>query len=335
MKTHVISGLLCLAGFSLCLSSGVTAAELQVYSSKNASYVKPLFDDYSRETGVAVSYLIAPTADLISRLEIEGAASKADILLATGASLFWSASQKGLFSSVKSRTLKRNVPKHLKSASNDWFSFSKRARTLIYNADTVDADELLGYADLASDKWKGKLCLRTSKAEYTQSLVAMLIERMGEKDAKTMLQGWVSNLAIAPLADDQDIIDSIEEGKCEVGIVNSYYYARLKRAEPDTHLKLFWADQGGKGVHVNTSAVAVTAHSSNKDQAIDFLEWLSTKRTQAQYAKLSMEYPVNKKVRPAREVAEWGRFKEDNSSLENAGIYKRKAVELLKDVKHP
>lgn len=334
MKINKIRRLLYLAGLSLCISGGVVASELQVYSSKNASFVKPLFDEYSRETGVAVSYLIAPTADLISRLEIDGAASKADILLATGASFFWSGSQKGLFASVKSRVLKRNVPGYLASPENDWFSFSKRARTLIYNTDKVDEESLVGYADLASEKWKGKLCLRTSKAEYTQSLVAMLIERMGAVETKTMLQGWVNNLAVPPLADDQDIIDAIDAGTCDIGIVNSYYYARLKRAQPDTRLKLFWADQKGAGVHINTTAVAITATSSNKEQAIDFLEWLSTKQTQAQYAKLSMEYPVNKKVRPAREVAEWGRFKEDKLPLSHAGSHKTKAVQLLKDVKH-
>lgn len=330
----MISRLLYFVGFIIGSSGGLAASELLVYSSKNASYVKPLFDEYSREAGVAVRYLIAPTADLISRLEVEGSSSKADILLATGASYFWSASNKGLFSRVKSRTLKRNVPAHLKSLENDWFSFSKRARTIIYNQDTVDADALVGYGDLGSDKWKGKLCLRTSKAEYTQTLVAMLIERMGEEHTREMLAGWVSNLALPPLSDDQKIIDSIDEGVCDIGIVNSYYYARLKRKNPNTRLKLFWADQNGAGVHINTTAVAVTASSSNKVQAIDFLEWLSTKKTQAQYARLSLEYPVNKKVRPAREVAQWGKFKEDVTPLTHAGIHKNKAVKMLKAVNY-
>ncbi len=310
------------------------ASELVIYSSKNASYIKPLFDKYSRETGVAISFLVGPTPALISRLEIEGKGSNADIILGTGASYFWTASKKGLFAPVPSKTLERNVPTHLKSPNNDWFSFSKRARTIIFNTDKVSESELSSYADLAASKWRGRLCLTTSSSDYTRSLIAMLIAAGNEETTQATVSGWVKNLAIAPVQDDMQIVEAISSGKCDVGIINSYYYARLKREQPDTKLKLFWADQNSTGVHVNITAAAVSANSSNKVQAIDFVEWLTTKRPQVSYTNLSMEYPVNPKVYPAREVAKWGRFSEDEQPIYQSGKNREATLKVIEQANY-
>lgn len=307
------------------------ADELVIYSSKNASFVKPLFDEYSRESGVAISFIVGPMPALLSRLEIEGQDNKADIILGTGASYFWSGSEKRLFATVPSRTLERNVPEHLKSPKNDWFSFSKRARTIIYNTEKVSESDLTGYADLADKKWQGRLCLTTSSVDYSLSLIAMLIASYGVEKTQTIVEGWVNNLAVPPMQDDMQIFEAITKGGCDVGIINSYYYARLKREQPETNLKLFWADQNGSGVHMNVTAAAVTANSSNKLQAIDFLEWLTTKQPQLSYANLSMEYPVNPKVYPAREVAKWGRFEEDTHPVAQAGENRKTALELIQN----
>lgn len=308
----------------------VSAEELMVYSSRNATYIKPLFDDYSRETGVGVRYLVAPGPTLISRLSVEGEASPADLFITAGAANLWSASQKGLLSPVQSRTLDKNVPDYLKSSKNDWFAFSKRARTILYNPEKVSVNELHGYADLAQSKWQGKLCLRSFKDEYSQSLVAMLINEFGTEKTEEILNGWVSNLAINPLDDDMKIAAAINQGLCDVGIVNSYYFARFKREQPNTKLKLFWADQDAKGVHIDITGVAVTASSKNKQAALDLLEWLTIKQTQVFFANLSMEYPANPKVYPAREVAKWGKFKEDKTTVENLGVNHKAAMALIK-----
>lgn len=324
-RTCLIS-LVCIFSFT---QKTFAASELVIYSSKNASYMKPLFDDYSRETGVAISFLVGPTPELISRLEIEGKDSKADIILGTGASYFWAASEKGLFAPVPSRALERNVPEHLKSPKNDWFSFSKRARSMIFNTDKVSESELSSYAGLAASKWQGRLCLTTSSSDYTRSLIAMLIAASNVEKTQATVSGWVKNLAIPTVQDDMQVIEAMTAGDCDVGIINSYYYARLKREQPDTKLKLFWADQNEGGVHMNVTAIAVTATSHNKVQAIDFLEWLTTKRPQVRYANLSMEYPVNPKVYPAREVAKWGRFSEDTQPLYKTGKNRETALEII------
>ncbi|MDO6564133.1 extracellular solute-binding protein [Amphritea sp. 1_MG-2023] len=306
------------------------AQELMIYSTKNASYLTPLLDRYSAETGTPVSYLIEPASALIARLETEGTQSKADILLTSSAASLWQATQKGLTTAVDSNTLTDIIPAHLRSPDNHWFGFSKRTQTLIYNSAVLDKQQLKGYEDLADPKWEGNLCLRTAQQAYTQSLVAMLINRDGEQKTLATLQGWVYNQAVRPFAEDSHIFPAMEQNICDVSIVNSYYFARYKHDNPDTPLKLFWADQDSSGVHVDITGAAVTAHSDNKAGATDLLEWLVLKEAQAQYAKLSHEYPVNKKVYPVREVGRRGKYSEDQHNLSASGRYQAQAVVLLK-----
>jgi iron(III) transport system substrate-binding protein len=306
------------------------ASEIMVYSTKNATYLAPLLDRYSAETGTPVGYLVAPATELITRLEAEGEQTKADLLLTTGAASLWLATQKKLTAAVDSTTLIDTIPAHLRSPDNHWFGFSKRAQTLIYNSATLDKDELKGFSDLANPKWDGSLCLRTSQQPYTQSLVAMMIDRDGEQKTLTTLQGWVNNLSVRPFAEDAQIFPALEQNICDVSIVNAYYFSRYQYENPETPLKLFWADQDSSGVHVDITGAAVTAHAPNKSGAIDLLEWLTRKETQAQYAKLSLEYPVNKKVYPARIVGRHGKFIEDQHNISASGRYRDQAIALLK-----
>lgn len=306
------------------------APELMVYSTKNQTYLTPLFDRYSAETGTPISYLIEPASALISRLEAEGEESKADLILLSSAASLWQASEKGLTASIDSSTLNKNIPEHLRSPKNDWFGFSKRTQTLIYNSTVLDADQLSSYSDLADPKWEGSLCLRTSQQPYTQSLVAMMIERDGEAKTLATLQGWVYNQAVRPFAEDAQIFPAMEQNLCDVSIVNGYYFARYQHENPNTPLKIFWADQDSQGVHVDVTGAAVTAHASNKAGATDFLEWLTLKETQSQYANLSLEYPVNKKVYPARMVARRGKYTENQHNVAGSGRYQQQAIALLK-----
>lgn len=325
-----LSNTLCLILATACFTPLQAASELLVYSTKNASYLKPLFDRYSAETGTPVSYLVAPANVLMARLEADGMGSKADLLLTTGAATLWLAREKGLTAPVASGTLTRNVPAHLRSPDNHWFSFSKRTQTLIYNSATLNKSDLKGYADLADSRWEGSLCLRSSQQPYTQSLVAMMIHREGEQKTLSTLQGWVDNQAVRPFEEDAQIFPAMEQQLCDISIVNAYYFAQYKHAHPDTSLKLFWANQNSSGVHVDITGAAVTAHAPNRKQAIDLLEWLTTKQAQVLYAGLSLEYPVNPKVYPTREIGRRGRFIEDQSNVAAIGIYREQAVALLK-----
>jgi iron(III) transport system substrate-binding protein len=241
----------------------------------------------------------------------------------------WYVGSQGLFQSVKTPVLEANIPAHLRDPNGLWTGLSIRARTIVYNTDKMLPSDLSTYEDLASKKWEGRLCLRTSKKIYTKSLVASLIYHHGKKKTSDIVSGWVDNLAATPNAKDSHVMSAILSGQCDVGLVNTYYYGRLIEKKPNIPLKLFWANQDTTGVHVNISGAGVTKYAKNTKSAIKLLEWLSGAKAQAIYGSLNKEYPANQDVTPGDIVSAWGSFRQDEMNLSQAGILQSEAVKLM------
>jgi len=302
---------------------------ITVYSARAEHLIKPLFDRYTKETGVEIRYITDSAGALIQRLKAEGDNTPADLLLTVDAGNLWQASQEGLFQPVESQVLENNIPEHLQAANNEWFGLSVRARTIVYSTERVDPAELSTYEALADDNWQGRLCLRTAKKVYNQSLVATMINTLGEEQTETVVRGWVENLATAPHANDTATMEAILAGQCDVAIVNSYYFGRMEHEDPDIKLALFWPNQNGRGVHVNVSGAGVTRHAEHPEAATKLLEWLSSPRAQEQFAEVNQEYPANGSVEPSEEVAAWGNFKADQVNVEAAGRLQSDAIKLM------
>ncbi len=311
----------------------VSAEEVVVYSARNEQLIKPLFDAYTKETGVTVKFVTDKEGPLLARLKAEGANTPADMLMTVDAGNLWQASEEGLLRPVKSATLAANVPAHLRDPDNEWFGLSIRARTLVYNKDKVKPADLSTYEDLASPKWKNRLCLRTSKKVYNQSLVAMMIHEYGEAKTEDIVQGWVNNLAAPSFPDDTKAMEAVAAGQCDVTLVNTYYYGRLMEKDPKLPLGIFWPNQNLKsknaGVHVNISGAGVTKHAKNPAGAIKLLEWLSSEKAQNLYADSNLEYPVNAKVKADATVAAWGGFRQNLINVKEAGTLQAAAVKLM------
>ncbi|MDX9740726.1 MAG: extracellular solute-binding protein [Gammaproteobacteria bacterium] len=312
------------------LTPAFAADEVVVYSSRTEELIKPLFDLYTKESGVPIRYVTDSGGPLLARLKAEGANTPADVLITVDAGNLWQAAESGLLQPVSSDVLDANVPAHLRDPQGQWYGLSLRARTIVYSTARVSPDELSSYEDLADVRWKGRVCLRSSKSVYNQSLVAMMIARLGPERAADVVKGWVNNLATAPFANDTRLMEAMAAGQCDVGIVNSYYFGRLQKERADVPLALFWPNQGeGDGVHVNVAGAGVTRHAGNVDGALKLIEWLSAPEAQRMFAGRNMEYPVNPEVDPNAELVQWGSFRQDPRNIADAGRLQAQAVMLM------
>ena len=316
-------------GFVLTTVGTAIGAEIVVYTARNEHLIRPLFEAYSDLRGTKIKYVTGKAPVLLQRLKAEGKNSPADILMTVDAGNLWHAAREGVLQPVDSPILNKNIPVHLKDPGNRWFGLSVRARTIVYSTKRVNPAQLKGYADLADPVWKGRLILRTAKKVYNQSLVAMLIREHGNKETARIVKGWVNNLAAAPFSSDTKVLQAIEAGQGDVGIVNTYYFGRLLRKNPDLPLALFWPDQHSSGVHVNVSGAGLTHHSKNRAEAVHLLEWLSTEPAQRMLADGNLEYPANPTVEPHASVSAWGTFKQNRINLQNAGAYQTDAIRLM------
>ena len=318
------------AALALTAASVAHAAdEVVVYTARIDELIKPVFDAYTAKTGVPIKFITDKEAPLLARLKAEGQNTPADMLITVDAGNLWQAEQQGVLKPLDSAVIAANIPAQYRSASGAWTGLSLRARTIVYSTERVNPEELSTYEALADANWEGRLCLRSSKKVYNQSLTATLIETHGAAKTEEILKGWVANLATDPFADDTALLQAIDAGQCDVGLVNTYYYGRLRKQDPDLKVKLFWPNQADRGVHVNLSGAGVTAYAPHPEAAQALLEWMSGPEAQGLFASLNQEYPANPVVKPSAEVAGWGVFKADSIPLEVAGKRQVEATLLM------
>lgn len=315
----------------LCLVTPAQAAEpsLVVYSARKYQLVEQLFVEYGKLRGIEVQFVTDDGAPLVQRLRAEGRNSPADVLMTVDAGDLWRATEAGLLAPVRSKALEAAIPAHLRDPEGRWFGLAVRARTIAYSTERVRPQELSTYAALGDAAWKGRLCLRSGKHVYNQSLVAVMMAERGEEATEKLVRSWVANLAAEPFVSDTLLLQAIAAGQCDAGIVNSYYLGRLQSAKPDIPVQLFWADQQAGGAHVNISGAGVTRYSKHRAEAVLFLEWLATPEVQARFAGANFEYPANPAVEPVPVVAAWGKFRQKLVNVGKVGELQPAAVRLM------
>ena len=322
--------------FIALIAGTVNAAEeVNIYSGRKEALIKPALDQFTEKTGIKVNLVTGKADALMQRLLVEGSASPADILIASDVGRLSRAKSKGLFQTINSDELLKQVPENFRDVDAHWFGLSLRARPIFYAKDRVDASELISYEGLVKQNWQGRICIRSSSNIYNQSLVASFLNANGEAATQTWLKGFVDNFARKPTGGDTDQLRAIAAGVCDIAIANTYYYGRLlnssKEEDQDVAKKIaiFWPNQADRGVHVNVSGAGLVKSAKNVSNAVKLIEFLASSDIQQWYAEVNNEYPVVKNVQPSATLAAWGSFKSDDVALTELGVLNAKAVMMM------
>ncbi|MGD8109885.1 Fe(3+) ABC transporter substrate-binding protein [Vibrio sp. TRT 17S01] len=317
--------------------AAMAAEEVNVYSYRQPFLVEPMFNEFTKETGIKVNVKFAKKG-LAEKLAQEGEYSPADVVLTVDISRLAELSEKGLVQAVDSKIIEENVPAQYQDNQNEWFALTTRTRSVYSSRDRVGKlGEDFNYADLAKPEFKGKICTRAGKHPYNVSLVSSMIAHHGEAETKAWLEGVKANLARKPQGNDRAQVKAIKEGLCDVSLGNSYYLGKMVN---DKEQKA-WADavyinfpnQKTEGTHVNISGMAMAKYAPNKENALKLMEFLTGDKAQQMYAEVNFEYPVKEGVKRSELVASWGDFKADTISLDEIASHHEAAVKLLDEVK--
>lgn len=312
--------------------AGGESDTIRVYSGRHYD-LEQAFRDFADETDISVEFLYGGDAELRERIAAEGEDTPADVYLTVDAGNLWKAGQDGLLATLDSSTLDDAVPEGLRDPEGRWYGLSMRVRTVMYHPDRVDPaefDAAATYAGLTDPKWEGRLCMRDSTNSYTQSLVASLITAHGADEAREIVAGWVEN-DVEIMNNDVQILENLAAGQCDVAIANHYYLARLLADDPELPVRPYWANQEGRGVHVNISGGGVLAEADDPELARRLLEWLATDG-QNSFVDGNHEYPVNPDVEPEPLIAEFGEFDYEPINARAYGELNARAVELMNEV---
>ncbi|MBK8891173.1 MAG: Fe(3+) ABC transporter substrate-binding protein [Dechloromonas sp.] len=328
-----MKSIVCLIATTLAsLAFSVQAEEkaLNLYSARHYQTDEALYANFTKQTGIRINRIEGKEDELLERIRNEGGNSPADIFLTVDAARLAKAHELGLFAPVSSKTLDARVPANLRT--DDWYSFSTRARVIVYNKAEIKPAEVQNYDDLANPRLKGKVCSRSGSHPYNLSLLASIIAHEGEAKAEAWAKGVVTNFARAPKGGDSDQIKAVAAGECGVALSNTYYVARLLRSTKPEDQKamekvgVIWPNQATTGTHINVSGGGMLKTAPHKEAAVKFLEYLASDDAQRYFADGNNEWPVVdsvKVVNPALDAL--GKFKPDNLPVKNLAMYQVKA----------
>jgi len=326
-------------GLAMPAAANADDGEVNLYSARKEALIKPLLERFTEETGIEVNLVTGKADALLERLKSEGDNSPADLLVTVDAGNLYRAKEAGLTQTVESETLVEAVPPTYRDPEGHWFGLSLRARPIMYATDRVEPGELSTYEDLADERWRERICIRSSSNVYNQSLVASIIAANGAEATEEWASAIVANMARPPQGGDRDQIKAVAAGQCDIAIANTYYLAGMLKSddpgelEPAKKVAVFWPNQpgsgDGRGTHVNVSGATLLQSAKNQDAAMKLMEFLVTPESQAWYAETNGEYPVVEGVDMSPVLAEWGEFEADDLDLVKLGEGNAEAVKLM------
>jgi iron(III) transport system substrate-binding protein len=317
----------------ISLGSQAQAQEVNVYTYRETKLMQPLFDAFTKESGIKVNVTSA-SSGLEQRMKAEGKDSPADVLITVDIGRIDDAVQAGVSQAIDSAVIEKTVPAQYRDPDKHWHGISMRARVIYASKERVKQDAIT-YEELADPKWKGKICIRSGQHIYNNALFAAYVVKHGEAKAEEWLKGVKANLAQRPSGGDRETARDVAAGKCDIGIGNTYYWALMHDKEAD---KKPWADatrvilptfEGG-GTHVNLSGVLLTKHAPNKANAVKLIEWLAGDEAQRIYADANYEYPIKAGIKVNPTIASYGTLKPDPMPIAKIGE-SRKAASALVD----
>ncbi|HEX2416331.1 MAG TPA: extracellular solute-binding protein [Thermoleophilaceae bacterium] len=312
------------------LAVGGGSADVVVYNGRSQYGDESAFTAFEDRTGKTLELRGGTAPELFERLESEGEDTPADLLVTTDLANLWRAKEAGLLEPVTTAALRRQVPDGLRDPDGDWWGLSLRMRTPMRSTERVPDGAIRSYADLGDRRWRGRLCLRTSNNEYNQSLVADMVAKRGRDATERMLRSWMANEPRV-LGSDVDVLEAIASGRCDVGLTNHYYLARLLAEDADFPVAPAWPDQDGAGAHTNLSGVGLVMGSGHRDDAVALMEHLTAPEAQREIV-ANGELAVNPRVPPADQIRAWAEVKRDPIDVERAGALLPDAVELMQEV---
>lgn len=316
---------------ALSLVMSLEANALTVYTDRPTARVEIIAKVFTQETGEPVTIVELAYPALKKKLQEEPSA-EADLMFVKDLVYLADLSTGGFLQPTNSNFVAQSVDPSRRDPNGLWQATSMRARTMVYAVGRVNPAELFTYEDLASTKWEGRLCVRTSKSSYNDGLIGFLLETYGSEKAKSILKGWVKNLAAPVFPNDTAIIEAIANGQCDVGVVNSYYLAGVLQQNPNFPVGIFFANQKEGGVHVNGAGIGILKRSTKAELATKFIEILYRDEIQLALSSSHLEYPAKKGLLPNTFIKNWGEFLTSSLNWNTIGKRASEARKLAEEV---
>ncbi len=303
---------------------------LVVYSGRNENLVRPLLEEFARESGVDISVRYGDTSELAPTILEEGGNTRADVFFSQDAGALAALGDAGLFRKLPTSLLNK-VDTRFRDPDGRWTGVTARARVIAYNTDKLKEQDLPASALALTDPaWNGRVGIAPTNASFV-AYVSALIEEVGEVRTRQFLEGLRANGA-KEYDNNILILDAVASGEIDVGLVNHYYLYLLKEEQPDAPVANHYLGGGDPGALVNVAGAGILAGAGNPDGARRLVDHLLSRAGQEYFATRTFEYPLIAGVAPPPGLRPLSAVHGPDIRLGDLGEKLRSTLELLSEV---
>jgi iron(III) transport system substrate-binding protein len=278
-------------------ASGTATQTITLYNGQHEQTADALVNAFEKATGIMVNIRSDDEDTLADQIVTEGSHSPADVFYTENSPPLESLQAKGLLAKVDASTLS-HTPAKYSSPDGEWVGVSGRVSVLIYNPSLISASELPTHvSQLAEAKYKGKLALAPQETDF-QPIVTAYDRAYGKSATLSWLKAIDANASGHIYPDNETIADEVNRGAVAFGIVNQYYWYRMKAevGAGNVHSDITHFAAGDPGYVVDISGAAVLKSSTHQEAAQKFLAFIVSKQGQSIIGdpskSISFEYPI-------------------------------------------
>lgn len=312
-------------------SSGQSGQGIVVYSGRTEALIKPLLEQFTRDTGIPVSARYGDSAELAAQISEEGSKSRADVFLSQDAGALGAVAQRGLLAPAPAEAT-ASVDSRFRATDGTWVGVSGRARVIVFNPTKVPEAEIPNTVFALTDsKWKGRIGIAPTNASFQSFVTAMRVQA-GEAQTKDWLKGLKANEPKTYPGNAQ-IVAAVNDGQLELGLVNHYYLHAL-RAELGADkvvARNHYTTNGDPGALVNVAGVALLKSSDAQVRAAQFVQYLLSPPAQRYFADKTFEYPLIAGVETSHDLPPLAQVQSPNIDLANLSSLEQ-TLTLLREV---
>lgn len=288
MKYYIIGLAVVIAGLIWFLSAP-SGDELVVYSGRSKALVDPLIRDFEEQTGITVNVRYGGTTQLAVALMEEGDRSPADLFWAQDAGALGAVEKENLLDGLTDELL-GTVPDRFRNSSGTWVATSGRARVLAYSTTRADSGSVSELSDLASPELSGRVGWAPSNGSFQAFVTAMQVMHGDDHTREWLLS--VKNNDARIYNNNTAILQAIAAGEIDYGITNHYYLLRALNEDPDFPVAQKFFEPGNVGNLINVAGIGILNSSTQKEDALRFVEFLLSQDAQNWFTGEVFEYPV-------------------------------------------
>jgi len=276
-------------------AAGGSAGSITLYSGQHEQTTQSLVDAFEQQTGIQVNVRYNDEDSFADEIVAEASHPIADVFYTENSPVLEYLQTQGLLAPVDASTLAKTASKY-NSPQGDWVGVSARVSVLIYNPSLISESQLpTSVLQLANPQYKGKLAFAAGETDF-QPVVTSVARTYGDAKATTWLEGIKANAGSHIYPDNETIADEVNRGAVAFGVVNQYYWYRMKAelGASNLHSKITYFAPHDPGYVVDVSGAGILKSSKNKADAQKFLAFIVSKQGQEIIARsTSYEYPLD------------------------------------------